>query len=106
MSVEPKDRQQPCHGRDPAAREALGARSLRERAQREPRLSRDEEEKAAVRMVPRGTGPQGLPARMPDGVGLAGGGDTRQKGRASLPRVTTIPGGSSSAAPTVRRLAV
>ena len=29
--------------------------------------------------------------RMPDGVGLAGGGDTRQKGRASLPRVTTIP---------------
>ena len=47
--------------------------------------------RGAVRMVPRGTRPQGLPARMPDGVGLAGGGDTRQKGRASLPRVTTIP---------------
>ena len=91
MSVEPKDRQQPCHGRDPAAREALGARSLRERAQREPKLCGREEKKGAVRMVPRGTGPQGLPARMPDGVGLAGGGDTRQKGRASLPRVTTIP---------------
>ena len=106
MPVEPKDRQQPCHGRDPAAREALGARSLRERAQREPKLCGREEKKGAVRMVPRGTGPQGLPARMPDGVGLAGGGDTRQKGRASLPRVTTIPGGSSSAAPTVRWLAV
>ena len=106
MRTEPKDHEQLCRGRDPAAREALGAGSLRERAQREPRLSRDEEEKAAVRMVPRGTGPQGLPARMPDGVGLAGGGDTRQKGRASLPRVTTIPGGSSSAAPTVRWLAV
>ena len=91
MSVEPKDRQQPCHGRDPAAREALGARSLRERAQREPKLCGREEKKGAVRMVPRGTGPQGLPARMPDGVGLAGGGYTRQKGRASLPRVTTIP---------------
>ena len=91
MPAEPKDRQQPCHGRDPAAREALGARSLRERAQREPKLCGREEKKGAVRMVPRGTGPQGLPARMPDGVGLAGGGDTRQKGRASLPRVTTIP---------------
>ena len=91
MSVEPKDRQQPCHGRDPAAREALGARSLRERAQREPKLCGREEKKGAVRMVPRGTGTQGLPGRMPDGVGLAGGGDTRQKGRASLPRVTTIP---------------
>ena len=91
MSVEPKDRQQPCHGRDPAVGKALGAGFLRERAQGEPKLSRDGEEKAAVRMVPRGTGPQGLPARMPDGVGLAGGGYTRQKGRASLPRVTTIP---------------
>ena len=55
MRTEPKDHEQLCRGRDPAAREALGARSLRERAQREPRLSRDEEEKAAVRMVPRGT---------------------------------------------------
>ena len=60
-------------------------------SERETKLCGREEKKGAVRMVPRGTGPQGLPARMPDGVGLAGGGDTRQKGRASLPRVTTIP---------------
>ena len=66
MLVEPKDPQQPCHGRDPAAREALGAECLRERPQREPRLSRDEEEKAAVRMVPRGTRLQRLLERALD----------------------------------------
>ena len=91
MSVEPKDRQQPCHGRDPAAREALGAGSLRERAQREPRLSRDEEEKAAVRMVPRGTGLQRLPERAPDVDTPVCKGKTRQQSHTSLPRVTTIP---------------
>ena len=91
MPAEPKDRQQPCHGRDPAAREALGAGSLRERAQREPRLSRDEEEKAAVRMVPRGTGLRRLPERVPDVNALVCKGNTRQQSHTSLPRVTTIP---------------
>ena len=91
MRTEPKDHEQLCRGRDPAAREALGAGSLRERAQREPRLSRDEEEKAAVRMVPRGTGLRRLPERVPDVNALVCKGNTRQKGRASLPRVTTIP---------------
>ena len=91
MPAEPKDRQQPCHGRDLAAREALGARSLRERAQREPRLSRDEEEKAAVRMVPRGTGLQRLLDLVPDVDTPVCKGKTRQQSHTSLPRVTTIP---------------
>ena len=91
MRTEPKDHEQLCRGRDPAAREALGARSLRERAQREPRLSRDEEEKAAVRMVPRGTGLQRLPERAPDVDTPVCKGKTRQQSHTSLPRVTTIP---------------
>ena len=61
------------------------------KAQREPRLSRDEEEKAAVRMVPRGTGLQRLPERAPDVDTPVCKGKTRQQSHTSLPRVTTIP---------------